>query len=222
MDTETRSGKPRPLQAMFMAVPPRYDLVNRVFTWGQDESWRREAARECLADNPRRLMDICCGTGDQVFYYARAGMKAAGIDLDWNMLKLAQRDKRNTGVVSLQRADARYLPFRDNSFDHASISFALHEKERDARDRIIAEMKRVVKKGGALIFIDFQVPQPKKLLTYLVRILEFFAGREHHRCFRDYLAQGGLDVLLARNQPAEARREYLNGGLITVIKALNL
>jgi hypothetical protein len=56
----------------------------------------------------------------------------------------------------------------------------------------------------------------------LVKVIEFFAGRNHHRCFRDYLAQGGLDVLLGRNQLVEARREYLNDGLITIIKAMKL
>ena len=168
-----------------------------------------------------RVLDVCCGTGDQAFHYARAGITAVGIDLDPNMLKLARKDKRKTSNVSFQRADACYLPFKDNSFDYASISFALHEKERAARDKIISEMKRVVRKGGALIFLDFQVPLPKKMLPYLVRVLEFFAGRNHHRCFRDYLAQGGLDVLLARNQLAEARRGYLNDGLITIIKAVN-
>ena len=168
-----------------------------------------------------RVLDVCCGTGDQVFHYARAGITATGIDLDPNMLKLARKDKRKTKNVSFQRADACYLPFKDNSFDYASISFALHEKERAARDKIIAEMKRVVRKGGALIFLDFQVPLPKKILSSLVRVLEFFAGRNHHRCFRDYLAQGGLDVLLARNQLAEARRDYLKDGLITIIKTVN-
>ncbi len=168
-----------------------------------------------------RVLDVCCGTGDQAFHYAGAGIMATGIDLDPNMLKLARKDKRKTTNVSFQRADACYLPFRDNSFDYASISLALHEKERAARDKIIAEMKRVVRKGGALIFLDFQVPLPKKMLPYLVKIVEFFAGREHHRCFKDYLAQGGLEVLLARNQLAETRRGYLNDGLITIIKAMN-
>ena len=170
-----------------------------------------------------RVLDVCCGTGDQAFQYAKAGIITTGIDLDPNMLKLARKDKRNRGLkgVSFQRADACYLPFKDNSFDYASISFALHEKERAARDKIIAEMKRVVKRGGALLFLDFQVPLPRKPISYLVRAIEFFAGREHHRCFKDYLVQGGLEVLLARNRLTGARRDYLNDGLITIIKSVN-
>ena len=168
-----------------------------------------------------RVLDVCCGTGDQAFYYAEAGIRATGIDLDPNMLKLAGKGKRKRDNVSFQRADACYLPFKDNSFDCVSISFALHEKERAARDKIISEMKRVVRKGGALIFLDFQVPVPNTIFPRLVKVIEFLAGRNHHRCFRDYLAQGGLDVLLARNQLAEAGRDYLNDGLITIIKAMN-
>ena len=170
-----------------------------------------------------RVLDVCCGTGDQAFHYARAGMVTAGIDLDPNMLKLARKDRRSKGSnsVAFNRADARRLPFRDDSFDCASISFALHEKERTARDDIISEMKRVVKKGGILLFLDFQVPLPNNLLPRLVNVIEFFTGREHHRCFKDYLAQGGLDVLLARNHLAEVKRDYLNDGLITIIKAMN-
>jgi ubiquinone/menaquinone biosynthesis C-methylase UbiE len=170
-----------------------------------------------------RVLDVCCGTGDQTYYYAGAGINATGIDLDLNMLKLAREDKRKQAMknASFQRADARHLPFRDSSFDGASTSLALHEKERAARDTIIAEMKRVVRKNGVLFFLDFQVPLPRKWITPLVKSLEFFAGREHHRCFRDYIAQGGLDAILAQNQLAEEERHYLNGGLLTVIKARN-
>lgn len=170
-----------------------------------------------------RVLDVCCGTGDQAFYYAQAGITANGIDLDPNMLKLARKDKRKKALrnVSFQIADARNLPFKDSSFDYASISFALHEKERTARDKIISEMRRVVKKEGALIFIDLQVPLPKNLFAYLIRAIEFVAGREHHRYFKDYIAQGGLDEILKKNQLAEAKRDYLNDGLITIIKTGN-
>jgi len=167
-----------------------------------------------------RVLDVCCGTGDQAFYYAEAGMVASGIDLDPNMLKLARKDKRKQALrnVSFQIADARNLPFKDNSFDYASISLALHEKDRNVRDRVISEMKRVVRKGGALIFIDFQVPLPKNLFACFIRSIEFMAGREHHRYFKDYLEQGGLDEILKKNRLTAEKRDFLNNGLITIVK----
>jgi len=42
-------------------------------------------------------------------------------------------------------------------------------------------MKRVTKKDGFLIFIDFQVPLPKKLTSYLIKAVEYFAGKENHQ-----------------------------------------
>jgi ubiquinone/menaquinone biosynthesis C-methylase UbiE len=171
-----------------------------------------------------RVLDVCCGTGDQAFYYAEAGMVASGIDLDPHMLKLARKDKRKQALrnVSFQLADARNLPFKDNSFDYASISLALHEKDRNVRDRVISEMKRVVRKGGALIFIDFQVPLPKNLFACFIRSIEFVAGREHHRYFKDYIEQGGLDEILKKNRLTAEKRDFLNNGLITIVKTGDL
>ena len=169
-----------------------------------------------------RVLDVCCGTGAQAFHYAKRGIIATGIDLNPNMIKLAEASKRKQGFqnVLFQIADATNLPFQDGSFDYASTSFALHEKEMAARDRIISEMKRVVRKGGTLVFVDFQVPLPKNLSAYLVRVIEFMAGRRHYRCFREYVKQGGLGEILKKNQLLEEKKGYPNR-LITVIKTTN-
>jgi ubiquinone/menaquinone biosynthesis C-methylase UbiE len=170
------------------------------------------------------VLDVCCGTGAQAIHYAKRGIIATGIDLGQGMIELAERSKRKQGLrnVSFQIADALNLPFENNFFDYASISLALHEVERTARDRIISEMKRVIKKEGALIFTDFRVPLPKNLALYLIKSIEFIAGRNHFRCFKDYIEQGGLDELLRKNQLPEEKRDYLNNGLIVIIKARNV
>jgi len=171
-----------------------------------------------------RVLDVCCGTGDQVFHYAKRSIIATGIDLDPNMIELARRRKRRQGLtnVSFHVADASSLPFKNDSFDYASISFALHQIERASRDRVISEMKRVVKKEGDLIFIDFHVPLPENLYGYLIKIIEFIAGGGHFRNFKDYVAQGGLDEILMGKQLAEGKRGYLKNGIITIIKARNV
>ena len=171
-----------------------------------------------------RALDVCCGTGDQVFHYARQGVIAAGIDINPNMIKLAERTKSKLGLtnVSFQVANAANLPFDDNFFDYASISLALHEIERTVRDKIISEMKRVVKKKGALIFTDLQVPLPQNRFRHLVKALEFMTGSEHHRNFKDFTVQGGLDELLRRNQLGVEKRSYLKRGTIAIVKTRNV
>ena len=169
-----------------------------------------------------RVLDVCCGTGDQAVHYAKRGIFTTGVDLSPDMIKLAEKNKRKHGLenVSFHIADSANLPFKDELFGYASISFALHEQERATRDSTISEMKRVVKKGGVLVFIDFPIPLPGKLYACLVKTIEFLAGRQHYKYFRDYVEQGGLDEILQKNQLAEDKRGFPNR-LITVIRTKN-
>jgi len=168
-----------------------------------------------------KALDVCCGTGDQAFYYSEEGIIAFGIDSDPNMIRLAENDKRKKDNKNsyFQIADATKLPFEDNSFDYVSISLALHEKERDIRDKVISEMRRVVKNEGSMIFIDFQIPLPNNFYSYLIKFVEYFAGRDHFGCFKDYIKQGGLDKLLEKNQLREEKRDFLKNDNIVIIKA---
>ncbi len=167
-----------------------------------------------------KVLDVCCGTGDQVFYYGKGGIIATGVDLSPGMINAAEKRKEKSCLTNVffRVANAEQLPFKDNSFDFASICLGLHEIKRDERDKIISEMKRVVKKEGFLIFIDFQVPLPSTIISYLVKAIEYFAGRNHHECFKDYLKQGGLYAILNRNQLQEEKRDYTENGIIVIIK----
>ncbi|KPJ57374.1 hypothetical protein AMJ49_01115 [Parcubacteria bacterium DG_74_2] len=171
-----------------------------------------------------RVLDICCGTGDQVFHYAKTGAIVAGIDLSPKMIGTAlKKQKKQTFTdIYFQAADAADLPFEDSIFDIASISLALHEIESAKRDAVISEMKRVVKKDGSLIFIDFQIPLPKTITSYFVKVIEYFAGKDHHQNFKSYLKEGGLSALLERNKLKEEKVDYLKDGLLTIIKTKNL
>ena len=169
-----------------------------------------------------KVLDVCCGTGNQVCHYARRDIITTGIDLNPNMIKLAEKNKKKLGLnnVSFQIADAANLPFQDNLFDYASIFLAIHTNGRTARDKIISEMKRVVKKEGALIFIDFQVPLPRNIYAYLAKAIEFIAG--HYRYFQDYIEQGGLNEILKQNQLSEEKRDYRKNSLMFILKARNV
>ncbi len=130
-----------------------------------------------------RALDICCGTGALALHYARMGITAAGIDIDPRVIEVAENKRIKLGLsnVSFQIANALDLPFEDNLFDYASISMSLHEKERADRDRIISEMKRVVKEEGALVYIDYKIPLPRILVSSTIKAIEFIAGSEHYR-----------------------------------------
>jgi len=170
-----------------------------------------------------RVLDVCCGTGAQAFCYARQGIISWGIDLDLGMIEFAEKRKRRLGLSSaiFQRASATHLPFRDACFDHASVSMGLHEKEGASRDRIVSEMRRVVKKDGTLAIVDYRVPYPMDAYGRAVRLLELMAGQDHYRCFREFISDGGLGSLLSRHGLEEDRREDVGRMLISILKVRN-
>jgi len=167
-----------------------------------------------------RMLDVCCGTGDQVFHYEQMGAVATGVDQNPNMIEFAERNRERRGFKhsTFHIAGATKLPFPDGHFDYASISLGLHEMEREERNRAVAEMKRVVKKEGVLMFIDFRVPMPNNLIAFLIRTVEFIAGRENHRCFKDYLAQGGLKGILKENRLIPQEEALALSGNIQILK----
>jgi ubiquinone/menaquinone biosynthesis C-methylase UbiE len=171
-----------------------------------------------------RVLDVCCGTGDQAFYYVKKGAIVTGIDLNPEMLEIALSRKQKYGVndIYFKVADAAALPFQDHIFDIASISLALHEIESSKRDAVISEMKRVVKNDGSLIFIDFKVPFVSNTASYLIKAAEYLAGKNNRESLRSYIEEGGLPILLGRNKLKQEKISYFKDGLLTIIKAKNI
>jgi ubiquinone/menaquinone biosynthesis C-methylase UbiE len=170
-----------------------------------------------------KVLDVGCGTGDQALHFAKSGAIVAGIDISSEMIKTALEKKKKEKFedILFQAADATDLPFLDPVFDVALISLVLHEIESKKRDKVISEMKRVVKKGGRLIFVDFNVPFPKTISAFFVKLIERFAGKGHHLNFQSYLKEGGLPALLERNDLKPEKVEYLKNKLLIAILAKN-
>ena len=168
-----------------------------------------------------RVLDVGCGSGDQVFHYVQKGAIATGVDQNPNMIELAESiaQKQGFNQASFRVASATELPFPDGYFDIVSISLALHEMERDERRRAVSEMKRVVKKKGVLMFIDFHVPLPKNSIACLIIIVEFIAGRVNYKNFKEYMVQGGLEEILKENQLIPQNEALLMSGNIHIVKS---
>jgi SAM-dependent methyltransferase len=96
-----------------------------------------------------RVLDVGCGTGSLTFTVPEIANIAGitGIDLTEPFVEFAR--SRNTDPrISFQSADARALPFEDNSLDRA-FSMLVLQFIPDAA-RAVAEMRRVVRPGGTV------------------------------------------------------------------------
>jgi demethylmenaquinone methyltransferase/2-methoxy-6-polyprenyl-1,4-benzoquinol methylase len=164
----------KPLHEIFTAVPDRYDLINRIFTWGQDKRWRLQAARLCLATQPNKILDLCCGTGDLAILLAQlAGSSTEVIGLDYSppMLEKAS-EKASRAELKTQlnfiHGDVGDLPFPDEYFDCIGISFAFRNLTYNNPNtpRYLAEIVRVLRKGGHFVIVESSQP-PNKLIRKL-------------------------------------------------------
>ena len=154
-------GKKDEVEAMFDAIAPRYDLLNRVLSFGIDQLWRRRAVAMLQQDRPRRILDVATGTADLAIEALRLHpQKVVGIDLSEEMLERGRQKIRKLGEadrVTLQRGDAERLPFSDAQFDAVLVAFGVRNFEH--LDRGLCEIQRVLRKGGAVVVLEFSKPR---------------------------------------------------------------
>lgn len=147
--------KRRAVQAMFDAIAPRYDLVNRVMTFRMDVGWRRRAVRSLALPNRAVVLDLACGTGDLCDDVAAAGLRPVGVDLSWGMLEHARTD------APLLQGDVLRLPVRDGSVDGVTCGFALRNFV-ELRP-FFAELARALRPGGRIALLDVAEPENRVL-----------------------------------------------------------
>jgi demethylmenaquinone methyltransferase/2-methoxy-6-polyprenyl-1,4-benzoquinol methylase len=167
---------------MFNAVPPRYDLVNRIITLGLDKRWRRLASQTCLENKPQAILDLGCGTGDLTINIARMAVKdteIVGLDFSQPMLEKAQKKAAKAGVVELVRfihGDAIDLPFPDAHFDCVGISFAFRNLtyKNPLALAHLAEVKRVLTPGGRYVIVESSQPENRLIRALFHLYLRIF------------------------------------------------
>ncbi len=158
-----------PLKEFYSDIYTSYDRVNRIFTFGRDLSWRRKAAIECLNGDPKRVLDVCTGTGDFILEVARhVGDDSTLIGYDFNhaMLEEARRkhqglqERENVTSIEFKEGDVGNMPFADGYFDAMGITFGIRNlvyKNSNA-SKHLSEMQRVLRPGGKLVILESSKP----------------------------------------------------------------
>jgi demethylmenaquinone methyltransferase/2-methoxy-6-polyprenyl-1,4-benzoquinol methylase len=163
------------VRQMFTAIAPRYDLLNHVLSLNVDRRWRRAAVRQLgWQASPRgTFLDVCAGTLDLAAELARQPSftgRVIGADFVVPMLRLGIGKAERTSAVG---ADALVLPFRAETFDGCMIAFGL--RNLADTDAGLAEIARVVKRGGRLVILEFSLPTAWPIrqlyLLYFLRVL---------------------------------------------------
>ncbi len=143
---------------MFDRIAPRYDLMNRIMTFGRDQAWRRRLIRRAGISANAVVLDIATGTGDIALVAQAAGARqVVGADFSREMLGYARRKTRKGRRLHLAVADGLKLPFPDDTFDAVVTGFSLRNVAN--LDAFLREMVRVTKQGGKVASLEITRPR---------------------------------------------------------------
>lgn len=165
---------------MFNRIARRYDLANRVLSFGCDRAWRTLMVATVLAwpgARDGRILDIATGTGDILSVFRGAGAEGLLIGLDGaeNMLALA---RRKVGAAPLVQGDALELPFQEDCLDAVTVAFGLRNFGDTAR--AAAAIRRVLRPGGVMCILEFSMPSSRLVrlgyMPYLRHVLPILGG----------------------------------------------
>ena len=144
------------VSTMFDEVSPRYDLINDVLTVGNDRLWRIATTKAIAPRKGMRVLDLAAGTGTSSAAIAKHGAHVVAADFSEGMLAEGRKRHAGNDLIEFVFADATALPFEDNSFDAATISYGLRNVHQPRK--ALAEMLRVVKPGGRIVIAEFSTP----------------------------------------------------------------
>lgn len=162
-DPHARDDKPERVRAMFSAIAGKYDLNNRLHSFGLDQSWRRSMVAAAGITPETDAVDVACGTGDLTELIADAGARGVlGIDYTPAMLDVARvKTVRNTrpgrATPEYRTGDATRLDLPDASFDVLTIAFGIRNVGEPAA--AIREFHRVLRPGGRMLILEFSEPR---------------------------------------------------------------
>lgn len=211
------------VRSLFDRIAGRYDMVNRVITFGLDVRWRRTAVSALDLGAGSIVLDLACGTGDFCRETSRVGMVPIGVDLSMGMLGAARTD------APLLQGDVLALPVSAGAVDGAVCGFALRNLVE--LSGFFDESARVIRPGGRISLLDAAEPENRLLRAghriyfgnFVPRIGGLLSDREAYRYLPKSLAYMPAWAELKRQLESAGfvdieRRVLLGAHLITATR----
>lgn len=160
-------ARARYVQEMFARIAGRYDLMNRLMTFGQDVRWRRHVIGQAALPPDGWLLDIATGTGDIAAEAVRQqpGVRAVAADFTVEMMQAGRQAYPARRVLQWVGADTLALPFADDQFDAVTSGFLM----RNVIDvpGALREQYRVIRPGGRVVILESSPPKRNLLRPFI-------------------------------------------------------
>lgn len=172
-------------------------FYDRIIAPNQDPLFREI---KNLIEPHSKVIDIGCGTGRLSFALADQCHSVLGIELskrniDRANIKLQQHP--NDRISFLHRSLSEIRKEGQTHFDYAVLTFVIHEVNEEERINILNDAFHVADK---IIIGDYLSPKPKGFPGYISESIEFMAGREHYKNYKNFMSAGGIYDLIDKSE----------------------
>jgi len=196
------SNKKRNMQDdEYKSTAPIYDLL---FSRGLS-SIRRNICTFLKHEKATKILDLCCGTGEQLRLLNDNNMLLTGVDMSPAML--AEASQKSPSSIQYIETDAANIPLPDNEYDGIIISLALHEKSTAQHEAIFSEACRLLKHNGLMIIADYCTPTTGFASQVVGKILipgiERAAGLAHYHNYKNWISRGAIEGFLQKKSPGK-------------------
>lgn len=160
------------VQGMFDRIAGRYNLMNRLMTFGQDMKWRRFVVQQAKLPRGGHMLDLATGTGDIAFEAVKATPDAHVVGGDFSLgMMIVGKGLPMGGSIEWAGTDALNLPFSANTFDAVTAGYLI----RNVIDipRAFNEMIRVLKPGGRIVILDSSPPKKNIFYPFILIQLKY-------------------------------------------------
>lgn len=161
----TLEEKEEYVRSLFDQIAENYDAMNQVMSAGRWESWHREFVKHTNLKPGGHNLDVACGTGDLSMLTAAQVApdgRVTGIDFSEGMLEVGRRRVAQTtyrDMITLQWGNAMDLQFEDNTFDGATMGWAMRNVK--SIPTTLSEIYRVLKPGARFVCLEAARPYSK-------------------------------------------------------------
>jgi demethylmenaquinone methyltransferase/2-methoxy-6-polyprenyl-1,4-benzoquinol methylase len=216
----TVSTKTRHARRLFSGLPRTYDRMGALLSFGQDPRWRRFMVSRVSAAPGGRVLDVATGTAAVAIELARTTEGAVvGLDQSEPMVREGVRRAGGAGFSERIRfvlGRGEQLPFADGTFDALTFTYLLRYVDDPAET--LKELARVVKPGGAVANLEFNVPANpvwRALWWFYTRAAMPVAGRVVSRSWYDVGRFLGPSIsgFYARHPLPEQLRQWRGAGI---------
>lgn len=168
-----------------------------------------------------KVLDIACGTGSLSLALSRKCDAVTGIDLSEEMIDFAKRSAINqdrTNVEFMLKDATDLSLFKNGEFNFVVTSMSIHQFDSSLAIDILKEMKRI---SSRVVIMDYFYPIPKGFWRKIIYTVEWIAGGDHYRNFRNYNSLGGLDYFLLQAGLVPQEPDLYRTGTFRVVEAIS-